>query len=85
VNKLRQKLRNAITKEPSLAVPFLRLAINDAVGFDAEVCVCACACELWEVGGGGVGGWWKERKSVVRSWWVVVVLGRADWYSGDVG
>jgi hypothetical protein len=35
VNKLKQKLRNAIAADLSLAVPFLRLAINDGVGYDA--------------------------------------------------
>lgn len=37
VNKLKQKLRNAIAADLSLAVPFLRLAINDGLGYDAAV------------------------------------------------
>ena len=37
VNKLKQKLRNAVATDTSLAVPFLRLAINDAVSYDISV------------------------------------------------
>lgn len=45
VNKLKQKLRNAIASDLSLAVPFLRLAINDGLGFDQAVRACCCrAC-----------------------------------------
>ncbi|EWM26509.1 l-ascorbate peroxidase [Nannochloropsis gaditana] len=35
VNKLKQKLRNAIAGDLSLAVSFVRLAINDGIGYDA--------------------------------------------------
>lgn len=37
MNKLKQKLRNAIAGDLSLAVPFLRLAVNDGLGYDAAV------------------------------------------------
>jgi hypothetical protein len=37
VNKLKQKLRNAVAEDTSLAVPFLRIAINDGVGFSLDV------------------------------------------------
>lgn len=34
VNKLKQKLRNAILADPTLAMGFLQLAINDALGYN---------------------------------------------------
>lgn len=37
MNKLKQKLRNAVAEDTSLAVPFLRIAINDGVGFSLDV------------------------------------------------
>lgn len=46
VNKLKQKLRNAIAADLSLAVPFLRIAINDGIGFDVAVRLC-----VWRVFG----------------------------------
>jgi hypothetical protein len=36
VNKLKQKLRNAILKDPSIACDFMKIAINDALGFDSS-------------------------------------------------
>jgi len=37
VNKLRQKLQNSLRENLQLGVPYLRLAINDALGYEAEV------------------------------------------------
>jgi len=34
VNKLKQKLRNAVVEDPSVATMFLKLALNDALGYD---------------------------------------------------
>ena len=34
INKIKQKLRNAIQQDPSIACIFLKLAINDALGYD---------------------------------------------------
>jgi hypothetical protein len=34
VNKIKQKLRNAILQDPAVAPNLLKLAINDALGFD---------------------------------------------------
>lgn len=42
VNKLKQKLRNAVAEDNALAVPFLRLAINDGLGFSVTVGLPCC-------------------------------------------
>ena len=36
INKLKQKLRDAINKDNSIAPCMLELAINDALGYNAE-------------------------------------------------
>lgn len=36
VNKLKQKLRNAILSDPTIAAGFLQLSVNDALGYDAR-------------------------------------------------
>lgn len=40
INKLKQKLRDAINKDNSVAPCMLELAINDALGYNAETTVC---------------------------------------------
>ena len=36
VNKIKQKLRNGILNDPSIAPDLLRIAINDALGYDSN-------------------------------------------------